>query len=62
MEERVDERGDLVGVVFAASRRTDERSYAVAASEVTAFLADVVAGAELAGPCLSQPLPDPDSD
>ncbi len=54
--------GELVGVVFATSRRDDARSYAVAASEVTAFLADVVAEREPAGPCLSQPLPEPDSD
>ncbi len=56
------DRGEVVGVVFATSRRDDARSYAVAASEVIAFLDDVVAEGESAGPCLSRPLPEPVND
>lgn len=47
-----DHRGRLVGVVFAESRRTPDIAYAVAGSEIAAFLASVGDAAVDPGPCL----------
>lgn len=52
--------GALVGVVFANSQGDEPRSYAVAGSEIEAFLAEVDAAPQPAGPCLTQPRPDID--
>ncbi len=47
-----DENNRVVGIVFAQSRQTDDLAYAVATSEVEAFLADVDTSTEVeAGRC-----------
>ncbi len=47
-----DAEGRLVGVVFASSRTSDDLSYAVARSEVEAFLAEPRDGPVDPGPCV----------
>jgi hypothetical protein len=54
--------GELAGVVFANSGSADARSYAVASSEVAAFLDRSAESATPAGPCLSAPPPEPGGD
>ena len=47
-----DRRGSLVGLLFASSRTSSGRSYAVATDEIEAFIDEAAADPRPVGPCL----------
>jgi S1-C subfamily serine protease len=55
-----DEYANLLGVVFAGSRREDGRSYAVTSGEIQDFVDESALNPTPVGPCLQMPPPEPD--
>lgn len=55
-----DDYANLLGVVFAGSRREDGRSYAVTSGEIQDFVDESALNPTPVGPCLQTPPPEPD--
>ncbi len=55
-----DDYANLLGVVFAGSRRDDGRSYAVTSAEIQDFVNESALNPSPVGPCLQTPPPEPD--